>query len=103
MELVLNSFEKCLGDFNIFVIVNTTLLVDIRNFKVEPSFTSSYFPYPIYKFIKVILPKSAAMFKTLIIEHKTFNYKLSNCFGSPNTKLGCLKTVYPIANGYNSI
>ncbi|OJY84295.1 MAG: hypothetical protein BGP14_18765 [Sphingobacteriales bacterium 44-15] len=55
------------------------------------------------KFIKAIVAKAFALFKPFIVLYKALDNELSKSFDSLNSKLGSLKTVYPVANGYNGI
>jgi hypothetical protein len=53
--------------------------------------------------IKIIFAKSFALFQAFTAYYKAFYNKLPEGFGCPDTELGGLMAVYPVANGYDGI
>src|SRR5690606_16087275 len=103
MQFVLNRFKELLRYLSILAVINAALLVYVGYFEVKTPFTCPYLPNTFQEFIKVVFAKAFALFKPFIIQYKAFNNELPKGFGSPNTELGSLIAVYPVANGYNGI
>ena len=57
-----NSFKKLSCNLSFFLIVDTTLLINIRKLQIKPLYTGSYFPYPVKQLIEIIFAKMLALF-----------------------------------------
>src|SRR6056297_1155742 len=104
MQFILNGFIKCMGNFSTRLIIDTAFSINVCNFLIKPSFACPDFPNPFEQFIEVILTKKFfPLFQPFIVENKTFNNKLFQGFGGPNSELCCLMRINPVPNGNNCI
>jgi len=98
VQLVLHRLEEQLRDLGILVVVDAALFVDVRNLEIEASFAGADGANPLQEFIKVVFAETLALFKTFIVEHKSFDEVLAQNLCSPDAKSRCLADVDPVAD-----
>jgi hypothetical protein len=77
MQLVLHRLEECLRNLGVAVVVDTALLVNIRDLQVEAALAGTNLPNPLQQFIEVILAESLALLQTLIVQHEPLHDELA--------------------------
>lgn len=103
MQFILNCLEKALGGLGGLVVVDATLLVDIRDFEVETALARPDFPDALDELIEVVRTEADVELEAFVVQHETFDDELSKCVGCPDTKLRRLRAVDTVPNRDNRI
>ena len=91
MKPILNHRIEIVCSWRVFVIVNATLSIYIRNLLPYPTLTGTDGTYPFKQLLKIILPKHRfTLLQTVIIKNKPFFNVFIQDFRSPLTETSSL-------------
>lgn len=90
MQLVLNSLEEGLCDFSITAVVDTALLVEVRDLQVEAPLTGPDGANAFQQFIEIVFAKASPLLQALVIQDESLDEELTENTCRPNAKLGRL-------------
>ena len=104
VEFILHHSVKCMSDFRIAVIVNTTLRKNISDLLPNAAFTGPDGADALQQFTEIVLAKGRlTLLQPLIIQCKTLCHVFFQDSRGPDTEMGCPAGVHPIANRNNGV